>query len=247
VSYIILNNSKPPFDDPQFRKAVALCTDRNEYLVFRAPGNDLANGPFAEGSAGYIEDPGFPDFDAAAGSALLDEIGRQPILYGTTNVPSNLLTAELFADQWSSNCGLDVSIDQFEQAELITKAITGDFEAFLWRNHGQGHPGLELIWWHSRHAEGLALNFGRIINPAMDDLLLELWTTTDPAELDQIAQEINTLFAEDVNNIWLATTNWANPYRDGVHGLQTITLESGNRHQQSLAGRVELDEAWIES
>ena len=247
VTYLLLNNSIPPFDDPQFREAVALCTDRNEYLTFRAPGDMLANGPFAEGSAGYMEDPGFPDFDPDAGNAILDEIGRQPIEYGTTNVPSNLLTAELFADQWSNNCGLDVTIDQFEQSELITKAITGDFQAFLWRNHGQGHPGLELVWWHSRHAEGLALNFGRIVNPALDDLLLESWTTVDPEELDRIGQEINTLFAENVNNIWLNTTEWANPYREGVHGLQHITLESGNRNQQSLAGRVEVDEAWIES
>ncbi|WP_040493538.1 ABC transporter substrate-binding protein, partial [Ilumatobacter nonamiensis] len=247
VGYLMLNNSKPPFDNPQFREAVALCTDRNEYLTFRAPGNMIANGPFAEGSAGYIEDPGFPEFDPDAGNAILDEIGRLPIQYGTTNSPANLLTAELFADQWSSNCGLDVSIDQFEQAELITKALTGDFEVFAWRNHGQGHPGLELVWWHSRHAEGLALNFGRLVSPEMDELLFESWTTTDQDELDTIAQEINTLFADNVFNIWLETTEWAIPYRAGVHGLQQLTLESGNPNQQSLAGRATVDEAWIES
>jgi peptide/nickel transport system substrate-binding protein len=248
VTYLMFNNSKPPFDNPDVRRALTLCTDRPEYITFRAPGEALANGPFAEGSLGYIEDPGFPQFDPDAGNALFDEIGRPELItYGTTNVPSNLLTAELFADQWSNNCGLNVTIDQFEQSELITKAITGDFEVFLWRNHGQGHPGLELVWWHSRHAEGLALNFGRLVSPEMDALLLESWTTVDPVELDRIAQEINVLFAENVFNMWLNTTEWANPYRAGVHGLQHITLESGNRNQQSLAGRVEVDEAWIES
>ena len=59
--------------------------------------------------------------------------------------------------------------------------------------------------------------------------------------------EVNRLFADGVFNMWLNTTEWSNPYREGVHGLQHITLESGNRNQQSVAGRVEVDEAWIES
>ena len=131
--------------------------------------------------------PASREFDPEAGNALLDQIGRpDEIIYGTTNVPSNLLTAELFADMWSTNCGLTVNIDQFDQSELITKAITGDFQVLLWRNHGQGNPGLEFIWWHSRHAEGLALNFGRINDPNLDALLEQTWATTDPAELDEL-------------------------------------------------------------
>lgn len=248
VTYVLFNTSVPPFDDPRVREGLALCTDRNEYLTLRAPDNALADGPFAEGSLGYIEDPGFPQFDPDAGNALFDEIGRPDVInYSTTNVASNLLTAELFANMWSRNCGLNVDIDQFDQSELITKALTGDFQAVQTRNHGQGHPGLEYVWWHSRFAEGIALNFGRIIDPQLDELLEETWATTDPDELDAIGQNINELFAENVYNLWLNTTEWSNPYREGVHGLQHLTLESGNPNQQSIAGRVELDEAWIES
>ena len=246
TTYLLLNNSAPPFDDPQFREAVALCTDRDLYLQLRAPGNDLANGPFAEGSPGYLEDPGFPAFDAAAGSALLDEIGRPDVVnYGTTNVPSNLLTAELFAKMWSDNCGLNVNIDQIEQGAFIGTAISGAFEVFLWRNHGQGNPGMELIWWHSRHAEGLALNFGRIVDPTLDELLLETWTTTDRDELDRIGQEINKRFAENVNNIWLNTTEWSNGVAAGTNGVNTITIDGETRIVGQPAGRMFLQEAWI--
>ncbi len=247
TTYLLINNSKPPFDSEELRRAVAHCTDRDEYLTFRAPGNVIANGPFAEGSLGFMEDPGFPQFDPDAGNAILDEIGRPEVInYGTTNVPSNLLTAELFVDMWSTNCGLNVQIDQFDQSELITKAITGDFEVFLWRNHGQGNPGLEFVWWHSRHATGLALNFGRIVDTEMDRLLEATWATTDPAELDDLAMQINQLFAAKVYNIWLNTTEWANPYQGNVHGIGVMNLPSGNVGQTGLAGRTWVQEAWKE-
>ncbi len=248
TTYLMFNNSKPPFDSPDMRRALALCTNRDEFIAFRSPGNTIANGPFSEGALGFLDDPGFPQFDADAGNALLDQIGRpDEIIYGTTNVPSNLLTAELFADMWSANCGLTVNIDQFDQSELITKAITGDFQVFLWRNHGQSNPGLEFIWWHSRHAEGLALNFGRIKDPALDALLEQTWATTDPAELDELGKQINTIFADGVYNLWLDYTNWVIPYQAGVHGINTMTLPSGTAGDiPSIAGRVWLHEAWKE-
>ena len=248
TTYLMFNNSVPPFDDPQLREALALCTDRDEYITFRAPGDVIANGPFAEGALGYLEDPGFPQFDPDAGNALLDEIGRPEVIsYGTTNVPSNLLTAELFVDMWGRNCDLNVQIDQFDQSELITKAITGQFEVFLWRNHGQGNPGLEYVWWHSRHAEGLALNFGKIVDPEMDALLDQSWTTLDPAQLDTIAQDINRQFADNVYNLWLNVTEWQNPYAGDVHGVGVLTLPSGNQALTGLAGRTWLSEAWKEA
>ena len=248
TTYLMFNNAVPPFDNPDMRRALALCTDRDEYIAFRAPGNPKANGPFAEGSLGYLEDNGFPDFDPEAGNALLDEIGRpDEIIYGTTNTPTTTLTAELFADMWSTNCGLNVTIDQFDQSELITKAITGGFQVFLWRNHGQGNPGLEFVWWHSRHAEGLALNFGRIVDPEMDALLEQTWATTDREELDELGKQINQVFADNVYNLWLNTTEWNNSYQADVHGVGVMHLPSGNLGQTAIAGRTWLHEAWKES
>ena len=245
TTYLLINNDNPTWSNPEFRKAMAHCTDREEYLTFRAPFNDATDGPFAEGGLGYLADPGFPQFDPDAGNAILDEIGRPEVInYGTTNVPSNLLTAELFVDQWSNNCGLTVNIDQFDQSELITKAITGDFEVFLWRNHGQGNPGLELVWWHSRHSEGLALNFGRIRDEQLDQLMFDSWATTDLGELDAIGKQINELFASQVYNIWLNTTEWRVPYQADVHGVGVMTLPSGADVQGSVAGRMFLHEAW---
>ena len=246
TTYLLLNNAEgSPFADPDFRRAIAHCTDLDEYKLLRSPGNDIANGPFAPGTPGYLEDSGYPQFDADAGNAILDDIGRpDTIIYGTTNVPSNLITATLIADMWSRNCGLNVEIDQFDQSELVTKAITGNFQVFLWRNHGQNHPGNEGIWWHSRYTSGIALNFGRIVDTDLDALLEAAWATEDQAELDSLGQQMNQVFGSQVYNIWLNWTEWNNPYQANVHGVDHLSLPSGGVARASVAGRMFLSEAW---
>lgn len=246
VEFLMFNSSAPPFDNPEIRRAVALCTDRDEYIEFRAPGTIKADGPFAPGSAGHLDTTGFPDFDAAAGNALLDDVGRpDEIVIGVTNVPAQLLTVELFADQWNKNCGLEVRVDQFEQSGFLTKALTADYQVLLFRNHGGGNPALETVWWHSRHAEGLATNFGRIIDPEMDRLMAALDATNTPSELDAIGQDVNRLFGSQVYNLWLNTGEWALPYRSGVEGVGHLTLPTGSVPRGAVGGRTWLHQAWV--
>ena len=76
--------------------------------------------------------------------------------------------------------------------------------------------------------------------------MLESWSTTDEAELDRIGQEINTTFAENVNNIWLNTTDWNNAVAEGTNGVNTVTIDGS----QQVVGQLRrplmfLQEAWI--
>ncbi len=247
TTHLIFQTSAPPFDNPDLRRALALCTDRQTYINLRSPGVQMANGPFAPGVPGYLEDTGFPEFDADAGRALLDEIGDIPTIeYGTTNVPSNLVTAQFFADQWAQNCGLDVAIDQFDQAELVTRLLTGDFQVILSRNHGEVTAANEFVWWHSRHASGLALNFGKIQDPELDAALEAAAATDDPAELTAAAEEINRIFGEKVYNIWLEWTSWIVPFQAELHNVGVVNLPDGGRALPMLHARVWLQEAWLE-
>jgi peptide/nickel transport system substrate-binding protein len=139
-----------------------------------------------------------------------------------------------------------VVIDQFDQAELITRALTGGFQVFLWRNHSEPNPANEFVWWHSRHAAGLALNFGRIQDPDIDAALESIRTTDDPAEQSAFAEDLNRRFAENVNNLWLSYTNWAVPYQDFVEGVGKLSLPEGGYAQPMRAGRVWLQEVWLD-
>ncbi|WP_419918857.1 ABC transporter substrate-binding protein [Candidatus Poriferisocius sp.] len=244
-SYLMLNNSVPPLDNVEFRRALAQCTDRQTFNDLRWDGQVPATGPFAPGTPGYLEDAGFPAHDPDAGRATISRLGVTGVEIGTTNDSSNLFSTELIASMWG-DCGLDVSITQVDQAELITNAVVGRFTAFLWRNHPSYDLTAERIWWHSRFGQGIALNFGRINNPRVDAALDEARETSDLDRRRELAEEVNRAFAEEVNNIWFYYSNWLVATQDNVHGIDTLTLPGGGEHEKVFNGRVFLGEAWIE-
>ena len=244
-TYLMFNHSRAPFDNAEFRRALAQCTDRQTFNTIRWDGQAPATGPFSPGTPGYLEDSGFPGFDPDAGRATIARLGVTDVELGTTTDPANRLNTEFLAAMWG-DCGLDVSITRVDQAELITRAVIGNFTAFLWRNHPSFHVAAERIWWHSEFGQGIALNFGRINNPVIDAALDESLTTDDFDRLTELAEDINRAFAEEVHNIWFYFSNWLIAAHDHVHGIDNLTLREGQEHVKVLAGRVFLTEAWIE-
>ena len=76
VTYLMLNSSKPPFDDPLARQIVIY--SRNTAQINQIRNHDLfplASGPFPPGSSGYLKDTGFPKPDPKKARAL-ERIGK---------------------------------------------------------------------------------------------------------------------------------------------------------------------------
>ena len=74
VGFLMMNVTEPPFNDIRIREAVALAVDAelsNEIFSKSIP--PLANGPFAPGAAGYVEDTGFRTSDPERARQLVEE------------------------------------------------------------------------------------------------------------------------------------------------------------------------------
>ena len=54
TTYMLLNNSRPPYDDAEFRRALAQCTDRQTFNTIRWDGQVPSTGPFSPGTPGYL-------------------------------------------------------------------------------------------------------------------------------------------------------------------------------------------------
>ena len=82
--------------------------------------------------------------------------------------------------------------------------MLGNFQVLGWRNHGGSIVDQQYIWWHSKNAgaekTAIALNFGRVKDPIIDDLLDKARVESDPAErtamLDCISTNETSFFRE---------------------------------------------------
>ncbi|NRQ38478.1 hypothetical protein HII36_42625 [Nonomuraea sp. NN258] len=165
---IMLNTAVPPLDDLRVRKALAYAMDRKTVIsTLRSGLTQPADGPWAKDSKWYAEG-GYPDFDLARATALVKEVEAEkgPISFEvlSTPDPNTMQGLELAQDMWRK-AGIDVTIKQADQPDLINRAVTGNFAATIWTQFSAADPDGEYVWMHQAYAKpvgAVSLNFSRL-------------------------------------------------------------------------------------
>lgn len=219
-AFIQLNSTKPPFDDLRMRQALAYGSDREEINDLQNDGlPTVANGPFYKDSIGYVEDPGFPEYNPEKAKELVQEYvadgGKAEFTLNSTADPATLRLAELI-QQRAEAIGVKVQIVQRDQAALINDAIGKEYEAMLFRNYPGGDPDINYVWWYG---EGNPVNFSGFDDPVINDLLDQGRSEPDEAKRAQIYQDINKEFAKQVWSMWAWFTPWAVVTDADVHNI----------------------------
>jgi peptide/nickel transport system substrate-binding protein len=220
VAYAMLNVSKPPFDNLKARQAVAHAFDFEEWNAIIGHGIlTRATGPFAPGNIGNLDDTGIPDFDLDEAKRLVEEYETETgrplsFSYTTTNAQTTIEQGQLLKEQ-AEAAGMSVEIVTVDQSTQIDLALQGNFEAIGWRNHPGGDPDDQYVWWYT----GYPTNFGRIADPEIDDLLDRGRTTADPAERQEIYEDLSRRFGEQLYNLWTYYQPWTVATAPDVHGI----------------------------
>ena len=94
----------------------------------------------------------------------------------------------------------------------------------------------------------LALNFGRIKDPQIDQLLDQNRSETDPAKKQEYAEEVNRIFAEQCYNLWGTWDIWGIAHKPTVHGVENFDLPDGSTSQfgQGIAGTFYPMTLWVD-
>lgn len=249
-SMVLFNTSKAPLDDVRVREGLKLCTDPAAVmLINETPADRAADSQFTKDSPWY-SDSGFTTNDPTAGKALLAEViaEKGPISFTltTTPIPANTNTTALLKQQWEA-CGVSVTTDTTEQSSFISKTVTGNFQANLWRQFAASDPDGDYVWWTGKNATGpITLNMARLNDPQVNAALDKARASGDDAVRKQAYADLQKRQTELVPYIWLAHTQWAIGAGKSVRNLVNQTLPDGQAALPFQRGEVRLTQTWIE-
>jgi ABC-type transport system substrate-binding protein len=250
-----LNTAEPPLDDIRVRRALALATDRRVAAdVFETGVYETATGPYQPGSPWYAE-VDYPEFDLEAAAALIEEYesetGEQVEIEFRAAGVSNIEILSAIDQMWRQ-AGVDTQLETIDQATLIIDALSGAYDAQLWRQHSSPDPDGEWHWWHGINAAPIgeiALNFTRNNDPKLNAALDEGRSNPDPEARQAAYAEMQAQFAENLPILWLYHALVVIVADNEVHGIANGPLPDGQESLPlggSFTGVHRFQQVWVE-
>jgi peptide/nickel transport system substrate-binding protein len=249
VGFLMLNATKPPFDNPIARQAAALALRRELSNEILSKGiAHLANGPFAPGSMGYVEDTGYRSSDPAEARRLVQQYEQEtgePLAFqiGAPPDPETQALVALAREQFEA-VGMRVRTAQFEQSALIQTAIEKGYDALTFRNYPNLDPDNLYVWWYDGDAN--PVNFMGFNDPEVNQLLDAGRVTADPARRAQIYQDLNRRLGQQNYMLWASWSIWAVPMGTDFHGVVGARPPDGGTDYTGLALGHDMAHVWKE-
>ena len=250
MNCLLLNLSKPPFDNLKVRQAAAMAVSTADYSKVIDNGIcPSSNGPFASGSP-YYAPTGYPDPDPDRAKQLVKEVQQQtgqPVAVTIDHVPDPI-TARIaeYIQQQFENAGMQVALATIQQAQEIGTALSGTFQSIVWQQFGAVNPDLNYIFWSPTNAvQAFAGNMARNTDPRMESALLK--GRQSPAESDRAAayQEVGRLMGSDIPYIWTDRTVWSIGAQPTVENWNNPTTPAGGPAFGMITGAIWPTQIWL--
>jgi len=239
VTHTLPNLTRPPFDDPNARKAIAEGIDRNKLNELVNDGKArLANGVFDSKVEGYMANAGYPKFNPKDAKKLVDQYkaahgGTFEFSYQSTTDQLAIDTARFLKSELAK-VGITVNLPQpTDQPTVINQAIGGNVDTFGWRNY----PGLVgdtmYVWFYGTtqpNSQGARnpVNFNFFNNPQANQALDQARAEPDQAKRAQLYSDFNKTLTSNVSDFWGWYTPWFIATKTNVHGVLGPNLPDSN-------------------
>jgi len=232
--YFAFNHARPPFDNPDVRRALSFAVDRDAIAEAAHFGAATPNQTaIPEGNPWHHDYAPFT-VDPAQAEQMLADAGVEDLsveLMVTTEFEQTIAAAQVIESDWAE-IGVDVSIQVLDFTEWLARQGEGEFDAFLLGWLGNIDP---YDFYHlQHHSEGI-FNFHGYANEEVDRLLDEALTETDEARRKELYDEAVEMLVDEVSYGFLY-----NPFV--VHAWQPVVQDYTVRPDAAIRfERVRLD------
>ncbi|MGH2617020.1 MAG: ABC transporter substrate-binding protein [Thermomicrobiales bacterium] len=220
---VAMNWTRPPWDNPDARMAIAKAINRDELIQtalfgLATPGIGAIAPAFAWAYIAPEDQPTPQAFNLEEAKALAESagiVGSQPTIMGTSD---DQRPAEVLRNQLNE-LGLDVQIEQLQQAAWNERWLAGDFEWILNGSVADADP--DDGHWNFFATEGPWNTYG-YENAEVNDLLIASRETGDQEERAALFQEAQALLQADVPHAFLYHTIDTTGFYNDVQGYVPI-------------------------
>jgi peptide/nickel transport system substrate-binding protein len=207
---LLVNREKPPFDNPELRKALALAIDRQAFIDIMTEGQGKIGGamlPPPEGLWGMPDEilrtiPGYgPDIEKNRADArkIMEKLGYGPdkpleVKISTRNVASFRDPAVILIDQLK-HIYVNGVLETIETANWHSKVTRKDYTIGM-NNTGSGVDDPDQQFFEN-YACGSPRNYSAYCNPEIDKKFVEQSIMTDQEKRKKLVWEIDKQLQED--------------------------------------------------
>lgn len=240
--YIGFDTEKPPFDDPDIRRAFSLAIDKEKLISLVFDGTmQTAHGVLLPGIPGYNEAVVGLGYDVEEALELIADssygsVDNLPPVTITTAGWGGLISAELesLVVQWRDNLGVEVTVRQLDP-EVFLYHLDEEKDEMFYTGWVADYPHpqdfLEILF-----GSGAENNFGGYDNPDFEALLDAAAAETDSEAGLALYRQAEQLLVDDAACI---------PLCFGRHYLLVKPYVGGYR--LNPLGFAMLNEVWLES
>ena len=219
-NWVMINNEKAPFDNIDFRRALASAIDKNAVVQVALNGlGSVSDSMIAESFPGVVTD-GAPTYDPEKAKEYLAASGLNPADCGFTIICSDdtkLRAGQVIQSSLKENLGIDVTLESMDLATYLDKTAVGDYQAAI-----GGYTSSDVLAhcmgvYHSKSIGGS--NKTRLNDPEIDAFIDKIKATLDPEENVKIVTELSKSLNEICPQVPLYLKNNVRAYAKGLEGF----------------------------
>ena len=222
VTYLYLNNSKAPLNQPDLRRAVSWATDYKGMVSGILGGNGKQmRGPIPEGMWGY--DAGAMQYSLNLDKAkeafgkVADKPKTLSFLYSDNDPNWEPIALSMQANL--QTLGVNVKLEKLANATMRERIGKGDYDIAIgnW-SPDFADPYMFMNYWFESDKKGLPGNRSFYANPQVDSLLKQAVSTPDQAERTQYYQQAQKVVIDEAAYDYLFQKNYQVGMNKAVKG-----------------------------